>query len=146
MRAAGDVGEGFVNRNALHERGEVAEDGNRCIAEPLIVAKVSADEEQLGTELPSHTSRHAAADTERLGLIGRCQNDAATDGNRLAAQGRIQQLLDGGIEGVEVRVEDRRLSLQCVLRLPEPGRLPVEVFLFCSCAGVRSTDRSLSDS
>ena len=43
--AAGDVGEGLVDRDALDQRGEVAEDSDRGVAEPLVVAEMPADED-----------------------------------------------------------------------------------------------------
>lgn len=47
MRAARDVSEGLVDRDALDQRGEVAEHGDRRIAEPLVVAEMSADEDEV---------------------------------------------------------------------------------------------------
>ena len=38
MRAAGDVGEGLVDRDPLDKRREVAEDGDRGVAEALVLA------------------------------------------------------------------------------------------------------------
>ena len=90
MRAAGDVGEGLVDRDALDQRGEVAEDGDRGVAEPLVVAEVPADEDEVGTELPRRASGHAAADPEGLGLVGGGEDDAAADGDRPAAEARVQ--------------------------------------------------------
>jgi hypothetical protein len=49
--AAGDIGESFVDRDALHERSEIAKNGNGGVAEPLILAEVAADENQLRAEL-----------------------------------------------------------------------------------------------
>ena len=49
---------------------------------------------------------HAAAHAERLGLVGGGQHHAAADRDRLAAQRRIEQLLDRGVERVEVGMED----------------------------------------
>ena len=120
MRAAGDVGEGLVDRDALDQRGEVAEDGDRGVAEPLVVAEVPADEDEVGTELPRRASGHAAADPEGLRLVGGGEDDAAADGDRPAAEARVHELLDGSVEGVEVGVEDRRLRLQ---RRPPSARL-----------------------
>jgi hypothetical protein len=45
-------------------------------------------------------------DAKGFGLVGSSQHNAATDGNRLAAQARIQKLLDRSIEGVEIGMED----------------------------------------
>ena len=67
---------------------------------------MAADEDELRAELARPPSRHAAADAEGLGLVGGGEHDAAADGDRLAAQRRVEQLLDRGVEGVEVGVED----------------------------------------
>lgn len=104
--AAGDVGKRLVDGNPLDHRREIAEHLNSRIAQPLVVLEMAADENQPGAELTCAPPRHAATHAESLGLVGGGQHDAAADGDRLAAQGRIEQLLDRGIEGVEIRVED----------------------------------------
>jgi hypothetical protein len=50
--------------------------------------------------------RHPAAHAQNPGLVGCGQHDAATDGNRLAPERRVEQLLDRGIEGIEIRMQD----------------------------------------
>ena len=106
MRGAGDVGEGLVDRDPLDQRRKIAEHPHRRIAEPLILGKMPADEDQLGTQLARRPPRHAAAHAERLRLIRRREHDPAADRDRPAAQRRVQQLLDRGVERVEVRMED----------------------------------------
>ena len=106
MRAARDVGEGLVDGDPLDQRREIAEHLDRGVAEPLVLLEMAADEDQLRTELARPPSRHAAAHAEGLGLVGRGEHDAAADRDRLAAQRRVEQLLDRGVEGVEVRMED----------------------------------------
>src|SRR4051812_22178957 len=106
MGATGHVGERLVDRDALDRRREIAQDSDRRVAEPLIFAEVAVDEKEVGTELPRAASRHAASDAEGARLIGGREHDAAADGNRLAAQARVEQLFDGRVKGVEVRVED----------------------------------------
>ena len=106
MRAPGNIGEGFVDGNALDQRREIVEHRDDRIAEPLVVAKMAADKDQVRAELARPEARHAARDPERLGFVGSGQHHAAADGDGLAAQRRVEQLLDRGIEGVEVRVED----------------------------------------
>jgi hypothetical protein len=115
MRAARDVSKGLVDRNPLHQWGEVAEHADRGIAQPLVLPEMAIDENQVGAKLARSPSRHAAADAERLSLVGCGEHDAAADRDRLAAQGRIEQLLDRCVEGIEVRVEDGGRSLH-----PEP--------------------------
>ena len=106
MRAAGNVGEGLVDGDPLNQRREIAEHLDGGIAQPLILLEMAADENQLRAELARPPPRHPAAHPERLGFVGRGKHDPAADGDRLAAQRRIEQLLDRGVEGVEVRMED----------------------------------------
>src|SRR5574338_719906 len=106
MRAPRDVGEGFVDRDALDRRREIAEDRDGGVAEPLVFVEMSADKNQVGTELPRASSGHPASYSEGARFVGGRQHDPATDRNRLAAQMRVQQLFDGGVEGVEVGVEN----------------------------------------
>jgi hypothetical protein len=106
MRAAGDVGKGLVDGNPLDQRREIVEHFHGGIAQPLIVAEMSADKDQLWAELARTPPRHAAVDAEGLGLVGRSQHHPAADRDGLAAQGRVEQLLDRGVEGVQVRMED----------------------------------------
>ena len=100
------VGEGLVDRDALDSRREVAKDSDRRVAESLVFMKVSADKDQVGTELPRAPSRHAASYAEGPRFVGSREHDAAADRNRPAAKARVEQLFDGRIEGVEVRVKN----------------------------------------
>src|SRR5262249_1152774 len=51
-------------------------------------------------------SGHPAADPEGLGFIRSGKHDPVTNGDRLATQRGVEQLLDRGVERVEVRMED----------------------------------------
>ena len=106
MGAARHVGKGLVDGDPLDQRREIAEHLDRGIAQPLVLLEMAADENQVRTELARPPSRHAAAHPEGLGLVGSGEHDPAADGDRLAAQRRVEQLLDRGVEGVEVRMED----------------------------------------
>src|SRR4051812_20846565 len=106
MRAPCNVGEGFVDGDALDGRREIAQDCDRGVAEPLVFVEVSADKHEVGTELPGAPSRHPASYTEGPRFVRGREDDAAADRNRLAAQARVEQLFDGRIKGVEVRVEN----------------------------------------
>ena len=106
VRAARDIGERFVDRDALDQRGEIAQHVDGGIAQPLVLGEMAADEDEVRTELARPPSRHPAAHPEGLRLIGGGQHDSAADRDRLAAQRRVKQLLDRGIEGVQVRMED----------------------------------------
>ena len=106
MRTPGNVGEGLVDGDALDGRREIAQDSDGGVAEPLVFVEMSADKHEVVTELPCAPSRHAASYAEGPRFVGGREHDAATDGNRLAAQARIKQLFDRRIERVEVRVEN----------------------------------------
>jgi hypothetical protein len=47
-------------------------------------------------------------DPESLGFVRSSEHNPAANGDRPATQRRIEQLLDRGVEGVQVRMEDRR--------------------------------------
>ena len=76
------------------------------VAEPLVFFEMSADKNEVRTELPRAPCRHAASYAEGPRFVGGRENDAAADRNRLAAQARVEQLFDRCIEGVQVRVEN----------------------------------------
>ncbi len=67
---------------------------------------MAVDKSELRTELARVPSRHAAADSEGLGFVRSGEHNPTTDGDGLAAQRRIEQLLDRGIEGIQVCMED----------------------------------------
>src|SRR5499426_1480377 len=106
MRAPCNVGEGLVDGDALYGRREIAQYSDGGVAEPLVFVEMSADKNEVGTELPRTSSRHAASYAEGPRFVGGRENDAAADRNRLAAQARVEQLFDRRIKGVEVRVEN----------------------------------------
>src|SRR6266542_5371461 len=106
MRTTGNVGEGLVDGDALDGRREIAQDSDGGVAEPLVFVEMSADKNEVGTELPRAPSRHAASYAEGPRFVGGRENDAAADRNRLAAQARVKELFDRRIKGVEVRVEN----------------------------------------
>ena len=106
MGAPCNVGEGLVDGDALDGRREIAQDSDGGVTEPLVFVEMSADKNEVGTELPRASSRHAASYAEGPRFVGGREHDAAADRNRLAAQARVKQLFDGRIKGVEVRVEN----------------------------------------
>ncbi len=106
MRAPCNVGEGLVDGDALDGRREIAQDSDGGVAEPLVFVEMSADKNEVVTELPRAPSRHAASYAEGPRFVGGREDDAAADRNRLAAQARVKQLFDRRIESVEVRVEN----------------------------------------
>jgi hypothetical protein len=108
MGAARDVGKGLVDGNPLDEGGEIVDHLDGGIAQPLIVLEMAADKGELRTELARLPSRHAAAHPEGLGFVRSGKHDPTTDGNGLAKQRRVEQLLDRGIEGIQVCMENGR--------------------------------------
>ena len=106
MRAPGHVGERLVDGDTLDGRREIAQDLDGGVAEPLVFGKVSADKNQVGTELPRAPPRHAASDAKGPRFVGGREHDAAADRHRPTAQARVEQLFDGRVKGVEVSVEN----------------------------------------
>src|SRR5882757_9658652 len=106
MGAARYVGKGLIDGATLDERREITDHLDGGVAQPLVVLEMAADKSELRTEFARAPSRHAATNPEGLGFVGSGQHNPSTDGDGLAAQGRVEQLLDRGIEGVEVRMED----------------------------------------
>jgi hypothetical protein len=106
MGAARDVGKGLVDGNPLDQRGEVVDHRDRGIAQPLVALEMAVDKGELRAEFARLPSRHAAADPEGLGFVRRGQHNPAADGNGFAAQRRVEQLLDRGVKGIEVCMED----------------------------------------
>ena len=110
MLRSGNVGKSLVDGDPLDQGREVTQHRYGGVAEPLIVLEVTTDKYELRAKLAGSPSRHSASDAECLGLI-RCREDnPAADRNGLAAERGIEQLLDRGVEGVEVRMEDGGLS------------------------------------
>src|SRR5262249_33852892 len=81
---------------------------------------MAADKDQVRAEFVRPESRHAARDSEGFCFVGSGKHHTAADGDRLAAQRRVEQLLDRGIEGVEVRVKDGGCRFH-------PGSSPSEI-------------------
>src|SRR6478609_1606227 len=63
-------------------------------------------DERVGAELAGLPSAHRGANAVRLRLVARSEYDAATDDHRPAAQRGVVALLDGGVERVEISVQD----------------------------------------
>ena len=106
MGAARDVGKGLVDGNPLDEGREIADHLDGGVAQPLVFLEMPADKGELRTEFARLPSRHAAADPEGLGFVRSGKHNPTTDGNGSAAQRGVKQLLHGGIESIQVRMED----------------------------------------
>ena len=79
----GDVEEGFVDGDPLDEWREVVEHRHDLVAQPLVLREVAADEREVGAQLLGSPTRHPSLHSEFLGLVGRRQHHAASDGYRL---------------------------------------------------------------
>jgi hypothetical protein len=106
MGAARNVGKGLVDGNPLYEGREIADHLDGGVAEPLVFLEIPAYKRELRTEFARLPSRHPATDPEGLGFIGSGKHNPTTNGNGLATQRRVKQLLYGGIESIQVRMED----------------------------------------
>jgi hypothetical protein len=106
MGAACDVGKGLVDGDPLGEGREVIEHRDGGITQPLVVLEVAAHKSQLRAKLARQPPRHAAADAEGSGFVGSGKHDDATDDYGRTAQRRIKQLLDGGVESIQVSMEN----------------------------------------
>jgi hypothetical protein len=100
----GNLGKSFIDRQPLDEGRVVAENFDRGVAKALILIEVAAYEPQLRTEFTRPPSRHSAAHSERLRLVGCGEHNPAADGDGMATQGRIMQLLNRRVERIEVRM------------------------------------------
>src|SRR5262249_38943992 len=96
------IGKGLVDGNPLDERGEITQHLHGAGAQPLVVLEMPADKSELRAKLARVPSRHPAANPEGLGFIRSGKHDLVTNGDRLVTQRGVEQLLDRGVERVEV--------------------------------------------
>jgi hypothetical protein len=73
----GDVEEGLVDRDRLHQRREAPQDGHDLAAHALVLGAVDRDEDAVGAEAPGRPDRHSRVDAERAGLVRGRAHDAA---------------------------------------------------------------------
>src|SRR6516165_1163500 len=64
MGASHNVSKGLVDGNPFDERSVIIENIDGCIAQPLVILEVPADEDQLRTKLTSSPARHTATDSK----------------------------------------------------------------------------------
>ena len=108
--AAGDVDEGLVHAQCLHQRREATEDVHEAVAEFRVA--LEAGRRHHGVRAERERTRHghgaAAAEGARLVAGGRhhAAARAAADEDRLPAQRRVVELLHRREERIEVRVQD----------------------------------------
>jgi uncharacterized protein len=104
-----DVEEGLVDRQPLDERRRVVEHLEERLAGFAVRVHPWANHDGLRAQPASERATHRRSDAERLRLVARREHDPGTDDHRAASQGGVVPLLDRGVEGVGVRVQDRRL-------------------------------------
>jgi hypothetical protein len=105
-----NVEERLVDRQALHERRRLLEDLEDRLARLGIRRHPRLDDDRVRAQAPRLAAAHRRADATRLGLVAGRQHDPHPDDYRAAAQARVVALLDRGVEGVEVRMQDRGLA------------------------------------
>ena len=106
----GDVEIGFVEGERFDQVGVAEEDFADAAGDVAIAGEVGRDEDSIGTETFCLDRWHSRADAEFAGFVrGGADNGALAapgDNNGLATKLRIIALLDGGVEGVHVDVDD----------------------------------------
>ena len=125
------VKKGFVYGDPLDSRSELGEDGDDIVAELLVTLEVPTYEEEIPAKLAGLPARHATADAVAPGFIRGGQHHTAPHCDGPVPQRGVQQLLDGRVEGVEVRVQDGRCpdrwkfhaahGNRTYVRFPEPS-------------------------
>jgi len=105
-----DVEVGFVEGEGFDEVGVAEEDFADAARDGAIAGEVGRDEDGVGTEALCLDGGHGGADAEFAGFVRGCADDGALaapcDDDGLAAKLRIITLLDRGVEGVHVDVND----------------------------------------
>ena len=99
----------LVDREPLDKRRRVLEHAEERLARIGVRSHARWHDDRVRTELPGEPYAHRGADAVRLRLVAGGENDARADDHRPPAQRGIVALLHGGIEGVDVGVQDRRL-------------------------------------
>ena len=107
---AADVEERLVDREPLDERCRVLEHPEHGLAGLGVRGHPRWDHDRPRAEPAGLRAAHRRPDAEGLGLVAGGEHDPPADEHRPAPQAGIVALLDGGVERVEVGVQDRRLA------------------------------------
>ena len=105
-----DIDESLVHRQGLHQRRGISEDLEHRVAGLRIGRHPWRNHHGLRAQPPRLGPTHCGAHAVGLGLVAGRQNDTAADDYRPSPEPRVVALLDGGIERVEVRMQDGRLG------------------------------------
>ena len=113
LQILGHVEIGLVQRQRLDDRRVFGEDRADLPRHLLVDVEARLHKDQVGTFPLRGDRRHGGAHAELSRFVACRRDDAAlprsADGDRLAAQLRIVALLDGGVEGVHIDVDDLAL-------------------------------------
>ena len=101
------VQERLVDREALHQRRGRLEHVEHGLAGLAVGGHPRRDHHRLRTRPPGLRAAHRRPHAARLGLVAGRQHHAPAHDDRAPAEARIVALLDRGVEGVQVGVEDR---------------------------------------
>ena len=108
----GQVDEGLVERQRLHQRGGLAQHRHHQLAGGAVGVEAAAQERRVRAPRPRLAGRHGRPDAVLACFVRRRRDHPApadaADHDRLAAQRGLVALLDGGEERVEVEVQHRR--------------------------------------
>jgi len=110
-QVVGDVEKGLVHRKRFDQRRVAAEQGHDLARDLLVARHPGPEENGLGAELLRPDAGHGRVDAKGSRLVGTGRDHAPTlgraaDNHRQAAQFGAIPLLDRGVEGVHVDVDD----------------------------------------
>jgi hypothetical protein len=105
---AGNFEECLINRHPLDSRREVVKDRYDLVAKLLIAAEVATDETKITAKLAGTPPWHAAADAVAPGFVRCRKHHVAAYCDWPVPKGRVQQLLNRRIKGIEIGMQDRR--------------------------------------
>ena len=111
LRRLGDVQVGFVQRYRLDDGRNFPEYVHDERGHLAVAVKAGPDDDALGTLAHRRGHGHGGMNAEPAGLVGRGGDDPAAlgpaaDQHRLAAQFGVVELLHGGVESVQIGVDD----------------------------------------
>ena len=108
-----NVEERLVDREALDARRGLPEDLERRLARLRIGRHARRDDYGVRAQPAGLRSAHRGTHAVCLRLVARRKDHAAPDDDGAAAKATVVALLDGGVEGVEVGVEDGGVVSHC---------------------------------
>lgn len=104
-----DIEERLVHRERFHHRCAMAKHREHRLAGPGVCAHPRRHHHGVWTQPARLSATHRGAHAVGLGLVAGRQHDSAADDHRAAPQCGVVTLLDGGVERIQVRVQDGSL-------------------------------------